>query len=100
MGSTDVGAVVIVATSSRLDYRVIQNLVSIFPQNSLCLSFIQLAFGVCERHSLALGTSSEVTVAVDGVEVFGDGVLVVVAVRTKFLFRAVGMVNILWRRKS
>lgn len=89
------GAVVIEAHLSGLDRRVLEDLISRFTQHALCLSLIHLAFGVCDWHSLALRSSSQVTVAVDGVEVFRDRVLIIVAVQAKFLFRPVGMVHVL-----
>lgn len=95
VGFTDVGAVVIVPRPSGLDGRVLEDCVCRFSQHTLRLGFIQFAFGVCDWHSLALGSRSQVAVAVDGVEVFGDGVLIVVAVQAKFLFRPVGVINIL-----
>lgn len=95
MGFPDVCAVVIVARPSGLDGRVLEDLVSRFSQHALRLGLVQLAFGVCERHSLALRSSSQVAVAVDGVKVFRDRVLVVVAVQAEFLFGTVGMVDVL-----
>lgn len=95
MGFTDVGAVVIVAHPSGLDGRVLEDLISRFSQHALCLGLIQLAFGVRDRHSLALRSSSQVAVAVDGVKVFRNRVLIIVAVQAKFLFGPVGMVDVL-----
>lgn len=95
MGFTDVGAVLIVAHPSGLDGRVLEDLVSRFSQHALCLGLIQLAFGVCDRHSLVLRSSPQVAVAVDGVKVFRDRVLIVVAVQVKLLFGSVGMVGVL-----
>lgn len=92
---TDVGAVVIVAHQSGLDWRVLEDLICRFFQHALCLGLIQLAFAVCDWHPLALRSSSQVAVAVDGVKVFRDRVLIVVAVQPKFLFRPVGVVHVL-----
>ncbi len=89
------GAVLIAARPSGLDRRVLQDLISSFSLHALCLSLIQLVFGVCHWHSLTLRTSSQVAVAVDGVKVFGNRVLIIVAVRTEFLFRPMGMVDVL-----
>lgn len=91
-GIVEVGAVV---TGSRLDRRDLEELIGRFFQHALNLGLVQLEFSVCDRRSLALGSCSEVTVAVDGVKVFGDRVLVVVAVGAKFLFGAEGMVDVL-----
>ena len=90
---TDVGAVV--AHQSGLDRRVLEDLICRLFQHALCLGLIQLAFAVCDWQSLALRSSSQVAVAVNGVKVFRDRVLIVVAVRTKFLFRPVGVVHVL-----
>lgn len=95
MGFTDEGAVVIVADPSGLDGRVLEDLVSRFSQHAWSFGLVQLALGICDWNSLALGSSSQVAVAVNSVEVFRDRVLVIVAVQTKFLFRPVGMVDIL-----
>lgn len=95
VGFTDEGAVVIVAYPSVLDRRVLEDLVSRFFQHALCFGLIQLALGVCDWNSLALRSSPQVAVAVNGVKVFRDRVLIIVAVQTKFLFRPVGMVDVL-----
>ena len=74
----------------KLDWRVLEDLIS-----QHALGFIQLPLGICARQSLALRSRAQVAVAVDGVEVFGDRVLIVVAVRAEFLFRPVGAVHVL-----
>lgn len=89
------GVVVTVPHHSGLDSRELEDFVSRFSQHALSLDLIQHAFGVCDCHSLALGSCSQVAVAVDGVEVFRDGVFIVVAVWVKFLFGAMRVVNIL-----
>lgn len=91
----DMGVVVIVACCSGLNGRVLEDLISRFFQNALCLGLIQLVSGISNRYSLALGSCTEVAVAVNGVKVFGDGVLIIVAVEAKLLFSAVRMVHVL-----
>lgn len=58
---------------------------------SYALRLNRLVFAVRNQPSLALGSGGEVAVAVDRVKVFGDGVLVVVAVQTELLFGTKGM---------
>lgn len=82
---TDVGVVVTV-TVSRPSGGQLEDLVG---------RFVQLVLAVSDRHSLALGLRTQVTVAVDGVEVFGHRVLIVVAVQANFLFRVVREIDIL-----
>lgn len=100
VGFADVGAVVTVTHYSGLDGRVLEDLVGGFSQHALSLGLIQLVLGVADRQSLALQSRSQVAVTVDGVKVFGDGVFIIVAVRAKFLFRAVGVVHILRRTRQ
>lgn len=90
---TAVGAAVVVVAARpwRLDGRELERLVGGFSQHALRLVRLALAVG----RSLALRSSSQVAVAVDGVEVFGDRVLVVVAVRPELLFGPVGAVDVL-----
>lgn len=100
MGLVDEGAGVVVVDPSGLDGRVLEDLVGRFSKHAWHSGLVQLAFGVCGRNSLALGSSSQVAVAVNGVKVFRDRVLVIVAVQTKFLLRPMGMVDILSERKT
>lgn len=99
VGFMDIGVVVIVAHCSGLDGRELEDLVSRFFQNALRLGLIQLASCISNWHSLALGSCTQVAVAVNGVKVFGDWVLIIVAVQAKFLFRAVGTVAVLWGKR-
>lgn len=95
VGFTDKGAAVIVARPSGLDGGVLEDLVGRLLQHARGLGLVQLALVVADWKSLALRSSPQVAVAVNAVKVFRDGVLVVVAVQTKFLFGPVGMVHVL-----
>ena len=92
-----VGEVATGPDPSGVDRRQLEDLVSRFSQNAL--HFVQLVSAVSERRPRALRARGEVTVTVDGVEVFGDRVLVVVAVQGKFLFGTVGAVDVLYGRQ-
>lgn len=88
LGLADDGVVVSVALG--VNGGVLGDLVARFSQHALRLGLVQLVFGV-------FGSSPEVAVAVDGVEVFGDRVLIVVAVLMRLLLRSVGTVDVLRR---
>lgn len=79
---------VVVSVAPAVDGGVLEDLVGRFSQHALCLGLVQLVLGV-------FGASPQVAVAVNGVEIFGDRVLVVVAVLGGFLLRSVGAVDVL-----
>lgn len=81
---------VVVGVAPGVDGGVLEDLVGRFSQHALGLGLIQLVLGV-------FGASPQVAVAVNGVEIFGDRVLVVVAVLGRFLLRSVGAVDVLRR---
>lgn len=81
---------VVAGVAPGVDGGVLEHLVGRFSQHALGLGLVWLVLGV-------FGASPQVAVAVNGVEIFGDRVLVVVAVLGRFLLRPVGAVDVLRR---
>lgn len=89
LGFAEVGVVTTAVVPSWLERRELFDLIGRFFSYALRLN--RLVFAVRNQPMLALGSGGEVAVAVDRVKVFGDGVLVVVAVQTELLFGTKGM---------